>query len=67
MKQNSNNIRGSLIGLPQIAVHTREFNLSHMPNPLDTNKIKVVRVNVVSQGKQSVSEKARPWRKASPL
>jgi len=24
--------------------HAREFNLLHMPNPLDTNRIKVVRV-----------------------
>jgi len=37
-----------------LSLHTREFNLSHMPNPSDTNKIKVVRVfdsactNVVS-------------------
>ena len=27
-----------------LSLHTREFNLSHMPNPLDTNRIKVVRV-----------------------
>jgi len=25
-----------------MSLHTREFNLSHMPNPLDTNRIKVV-------------------------
>jgi len=43
MKQNSDNIPGTLTGqvkLPRITVHTREFNLSHMPNPLDTNRIK---------------------------
>ena len=32
------------IKLHRITVHTREFNLSHMPNPLDTNRIKVVLV-----------------------
>jgi len=39
MKQNSDNMRVSLIGqnkLHWITAHTREFNLSHMPNPLDT-------------------------------
>jgi len=43
MKQNSGNIRMSLIGqikLPWITAHTREFNLSRMPNPLDTIRIK---------------------------
>jgi len=47
MKQNSDNIRGILNGqtkLPQITVDTREFNQSNMPNLLDTNKIKDVRV-----------------------
>jgi len=27
-----------------LSLHTREFNLSHMPNTLDLNRIKVVRV-----------------------
>jgi len=43
MKQTSGNIRGSLIGqfeLLRIIVHTAEFNLSHMPNPLDTTIVK---------------------------
>jgi len=42
MKQNSDNIRVSLvrqIELPWITANTREFNLSHVPNLLDTNRI----------------------------
>jgi len=53
MKQNSDNIPGSLIGqikLFRVRLNSLglpykwEFNLSYMPNPLDKNKIKVVRV-----------------------
>jgi len=43
MKFNSDNIRVNLIEqikLPWITTHMREFNLSHMPNLLDTNRIK---------------------------
>jgi len=43
MKRIKDNIQGILIGhikLPRITVHMKEFNPSHMPNSLDTNKIK---------------------------
>jgi len=43
MKQNSDNIPVNLsrqIKVPWITTHTRESNLSHMPNPLDTSIIK---------------------------
>jgi len=43
MKQNSDNMRLSSIGqikLFWITAHMGEFNLSHMPNPLDTIRIK---------------------------
>jgi len=43
MKQNPDNIRGNSISeikLPRIIVNMSEFNLLHMPNLLDMNRIK---------------------------
>ena len=37
MKKNTDNVK---IKLPWITIQMREFNLSHMPNLLDTNIIK---------------------------
>jgi len=45
MKQNSDNTQGSLIRqLNSFGLHRRELNLSHVPNLLDRNRIKVVHV-----------------------